>query len=292
MVVATIPALLAHVVDTATTDLDGGSPLMEAVDAHRQHSRAWYGDLLGVLVVRASTFAELSRDGAVAGVPVAVVADTGIDRLDGALRALRAAGALVRRVEAPVARRGEDPLPGLRRLLDACARLLDADPELVVHAEIPLSTGLMGALDVLAGAMSTPARLGATFRIGGLAGELFPPPQVLAGVICACRDRGLRFTVNAGLDRALRHNDHETGFTHHGVINVLVACLAATTGAGQSGVAERLATNDAIQLTELVKASRDTPRPLWVSYAAERVDEIVHDLTVFDVLANEGPLSQ
>jgi hypothetical protein len=289
MVVATIPALLAHLVDSATTDLDGGPPLVEAVDAHRQHGRAWYGDLLGVLTVRASTVEELARDNVVAGMPVSVVADTGIDRLDSAIGALRIAGAQVRRAEASVARRGESPLPGLRRLLDACARLHDNEPELIVHAEIPLSSGLMDALDALAEAMSTPARLGATFRIGGLAGELFPPPQVLAGVICACRDRGLRFTVNAGLDRALRHNDHETGFTHHGVVNLLAACLAATAGAAQSGVAERLATNDAIQLTELVKASRDLPRPLWVSYGADRVDEIVHDLTLFDVLSSEAP---
>ena len=288
MIVATIPALLAHLVDSATTDIDGDDSPAEAVDAHRRHSRAWYGDLVGLLVVRTSTVPTVARDGALAGLPVAVVADTGIDRLDGALAALRAAGAQVRRAEAAVARRGEDPLPGLRHLLEVWERLRDAEPELVMHAEIPLTGGLMDALDALAGAMSTPARLGATFRIGGLAGELFPSPQVLAGVICACRDRGLRFTVNAGLDRALRHNDHETGFTHHGVLNLLAGCLAATAGASQAAVAERLATNDALALSEVIRSGRDVPRPLWISYVADRMDEIVHDLTVFDILANEG----
>src|SRR5690606_575390 len=116
-------------------------------------------------------------------------------------------------------------------------------PDAVVHAEIPLTGGLIDALDVLAESRTGPDGpdgRAATFRIGGLAGELFPPPMVLAGVICACRDRDLRFTISAGLHKALRHSDHETGFAHHGALNVLAACLAAAAGAGVGAVAERL----------------------------------------------------
>jgi hypothetical protein len=127
-----------------------------------------------------------------------------------------------------------------------------------------------------------------TFRVGGLAGELFPQPATLAGVICACRDRDLRFSVSAGLDRALRHNDHETGFAHHGVLNMLAACLAAATGAGPGVVAERLASNDPTLLAETTLAAADTPRPLWTAYTTGRVEDIIHDLRLHDVLPGEG----
>ena len=72
------------------------------------------------------------------------------------------------------------------------------------------------------------------------------------------------------------------------MLNLLAGCLAATAGASQAAVAERLATNDALALSEVIRSGRDVPRPLWISYVADRMDEIVHDLTVFDILANEG----
>jgi len=285
VIVAPIPALLAHLVDSATTDLDGGDRLSDAIDEHRNHVSAWYGELMGLLVVRASDAPEVAKSGAADGLPVALVADTGIERLVDAVTTLRRAGASVQRAEAAVAKRGEDPVPGIRHLLRAAQRLGDAG--VAVHAEIPLSGGLHDALDLLAAAASATRPVAATFRLGGLAGELFPPPPVLAGVICACRDRGLRFSVNAGLDRALRHNDHETGFAHHGVLNVLGACLAASLGAAQAAVADRLATNDPLLLTEAVVGARDSARPLWTAYTSTRVDDIVHDLTLYDLVSRE-----
>jgi hypothetical protein len=281
VIVATTPALLAHLVDGATTDIDEYPRLVEAVDEHRRQSEAWYGGVVGLLVVRASNAMMLAR--ALSGLRLAVVADSGLDRLGDALAALRAAGAVVGRVEVSVAKRGEDPVPGVRRLLTATDDL----PATPVHAEIPLTGGLFDALDVIAENRPAPDGLSVTFRVGGLAGELFPPPMVLAGVICACRDRGLRFTVSAGLRRALRHSDHETGFAHHGVLNVLAACLTAATGASVTAVAERLATADPVALVEAVRSARDAPRPLWTAFTSGRVADTVADLELFELLSRE-----
>ena len=281
MIVATTPALLAYLADGATTDIDGNARLMEAVDEHRRHSEAWYGGVVGLLVVRASSAMMLAR--AVAGLRLAVVADSGLDRLGDALATLRAAGAVVGRVEVSVAKRGQDPVPGVRQLLTAA----DDMPDTPFHAEIPLTGGMFDALDVIAESRPAADGPGVTFRVGGLAGELFPPPMVLAGVICACRDRGLRFTVSAGLRRALRHSDHETGFAHHGVLNVLAACLTAATGAGVTAVAERLATADPVALVEAVRAARDAPRPLCTAFTSGRVADTVADLELFELLSRD-----
>jgi hypothetical protein len=281
VIVATTPALLAHLVDSAATDLDGGTRLTDALDEFRRHQHAWYADLLGVFVVRASVAAQVA--GAVVDdLPLAVVADNGLERLAPAVATLRRSGAVVRRVEAAVAKRGEDPVPGVRRLIEATTTIEDV----TVHAEIPLTGGLFDALDVLAS--TERGRGAATFRVGGLAGELFPAPAALAGVICGCRDRGLRFTVNAGLRKALRHNDHETGFAHHGVFNLLAASLAAAGGAEQGAVADRLATADPVPLVEAVRLVRHAPRPLWTAFTTNRVGDIVADLMLFEVISPDS----
>ncbi len=113
-----------------------------------------------------------------------------------------------------------------------------------MYAELPLTWGLMGALDTLASERAAGVRIAPKFRTGGLAAELFPTPGELAAVICACRDRELPFKLTAGLHHALRHTDPETGFTHHGFLNVLAADLVAAGGAEVDEVAEVLSLTD------------------------------------------------
>src|SRR5690606_39505090 len=67
------------------SDIDDERRLVEAVGEHRQHLAAWYGGLIGLLVVRASAAPMLARVGAVAGLRLAVMADTGLDRLGGSV---------------------------------------------------------------------------------------------------------------------------------------------------------------------------------------------------------------
>jgi hypothetical protein len=284
VIVATTPALLAHLVESAATDFDEGIRLGEVVEEHRRLRAEWCGDLVGLLVVQASMAMTLARIGTVAGLGLSIVADTGLPRLGEAVAALRDAGAEVRRVEVAVAKRGEDPVPGVRRLIAAAEGL----PGVALNAEVPLTGGLLDALDVIAAGDDATGRAGVTFRVGGLAAELFPPPSVLAGVICACRDRALRFTVSAGLRRALRHSDHETGFAHHGVLNMLAACLVAAAGASPGAVAERLASHDPVALVEVVRAARDAPRPLWTAFATGRVADSLSDLELFELLSRDS----
>jgi hypothetical protein len=274
--------LLNSLVDRAACDPDTGGVMSEAIDEHRRYRGTPHAAILGAIVVRVSTIDQLLRLRVDGQTGVALVADTGMERLPGAVAALRAAGVTLLRIEAPVAKRGEDPVPGILRLTKLAAPFAS----LPVHAEIPLSGGLIDALDeIVTSRERTDVRLAATFRLGGLAAELFPSPPVLAGVLCACRDRGVRFTVSGGLQRAMRHNDPETGFTHHGVLNVLAACLTAATGAAGGAVADRLMTTDPVPLVELVRAGRDLPRPLLCSYTTARVEDFIADLVTLNVLS-------
>jgi hypothetical protein len=256
-----VPSLFAGLVDDASVLAPSTLSADEAVAAYRERKASWFADLIGVFLVP-SSLTDLGVPAA--GLTVGVVSDTGIAALPTAAAKLRDGGARVRQVEAAVARRGEDPQPGLADL-----RRLAADhPDLDVYAEIPLSWGLLAALDVLAGARAEDVRIAPKFRVGGLAAELFPTPVELAAVICACRDRELPFKLTTGTRHALRHTDPETGFTHHGFLNVLVAAGVARDGGEVAEVAESLAATHPLPLVEPARTRRDGARPLWVSFGA------------------------
>ncbi|NYF55667.1 hypothetical protein [Micromonospora purpureochromogenes] len=269
-----VPRLFAGLVDDAAVFPPGSASLPDAVAAHREHREAWYADLVGALLLPASTLPALADLlGPGERIAVGVIGDLPIGQLEAAL-----AGAdpriTVRQVEAAVAKRGEDPQPGLAELLKLAERLTGVD----VYAEVPLTFGLTGALDTLAAARADGLPVAAKFRTGGLAAELFPTPVELAAVICACRDRALPFKLTAGLHHALRHLDPETGFTHHGFGNVLAATLAAAEGAEVDAVAALLAATDPLPLVEQARARRDEERPLWVGFGSCSILEPLTDL--------------
>jgi hypothetical protein len=279
-----IPRLFAGLIDDAAVFPPGSARLADAVTAHREHRAAWYAPLVGPLLLPASALAAsarlLARDERVA---VGVIGDTGLDGLpvavDGADPRLE-----IRQVEAATAKRGQDPQPGLRRLLT----LLAGWPMVDGYAEIPLTWGLLVALDTVAEARAAGTRVAPKFRTGGLAAELFPTPVELAAVICACRDRELPFKLTAGLHHALRHSDPETGFTHHGFLNVLVASVAAADGAEVAEVAEILAATDPLRLLTVIRARREQARPLWIGFGSCSILEPLTDLIRLGVLDGGG----
>lgn len=269
-----IPALFTRLVDDAAVFPPGSAPLPEAIIGHREHRAAWYAELVGGLLLPSSALPDAARllepD---ERLEIGVIADAGIDAVPAAIEAADPRLA-VGQVEVAVAKRGEDPQPGLRRLL----AVLGERPSLTGYAEIPLTWGLLGALDTVAEARAGGVAVAAKFRTGGLAAELFPTPVELAAVICACRDRELPFKLTAGLHHAIRHTDPETGFVHHGFLNVLVGTAVAVDGAEVADVAELLAATDPVPLIEPARALRDQPRPLWIGFGSCSVVEPLTDL--------------
>lgn len=266
--------MFGRLLDDAAVFPPGSAPLPEAVAAHREHRAAWYADLVGPLLLPASALTNLVpllraddpiEIGVIGDIPITQLPDL-VDRLEPRIR--------VSQIEVAVAKRGEDPQPGLAQLFD----LAGDQPELDLYAEIPLAWGLLRALDTVARERAVGRRVAAKFRTGGLAAELFPTPVELAAVICACRDRDLPFKLTAGLHQAMRHVDAETGFTHHGFVNVLVATDAAVRGGEVTDVAELLAATDVTTLVEPARQVRDQSRRLWRGFGSCSVLEPVTDL--------------
>jgi hypothetical protein len=279
-VLNSVPPLLAGLLDDAAMFPPRGASVGDALDGHREARSSWYAPLVGPLLVPADEVGALwgrlrsSSEPLTIGLvgPLTVVAG-----------ALAAAGdqVTIKHIESPVAKRGEDPMPGLTAFRTIAAGRAG-------YAEVPLTWGLLAALDVLTEARAAGERIAPKFRTGGLAAELFPTPVELAAVICACRDRDLPFKLTAGLHHALRHTDPETGFLHHGFLNVLAGSIAAADGAEAADVAEVLATTDAVPLVEAVRSRLETDRPLWIGYGTCSIAEPVDDMRRLGLLFPPG----
>ncbi|MBB2945746.1 hypothetical protein FB565_005504 [Actinoplanes lutulentus] len=265
-----VPPLYAGLVDDASLLPPSPIGLADAVSKFDEHTGSWYSDLIGSLLVPASVVGA----GPVPQVRAGLIGDVPAANLPMTVEKLRAAGMVIEHVEAPVARRGEDPQPGLAGLREFAARQGD----LQLYAEIPLSWGLLAALDTVAEARAEGLPIAPKFRVGGLAAELFPTPVELAAVICACRDRELPFKLAAGQRHATRHTDPETGFTHHGFLNVLIATVAAAEGGEVAEVAEALAATHPVPLVEPARVHRAVTRPLFVGFGAANVVEPLTEL--------------
>ena len=264
-----VPPLFEGFLDDAAVFPPGNAPLPDAVAAHREHRAAWYAPMVGPLLVPPESAASVPDD-----VAIAVVGPIG------AVAKAAGGGRAIGHLEAPVAKRGEDPQPGLRDLL-----ALITGSGIPGYAEIPLTWGLTGALDTVAEARAAGVPVVPKFRTGGLAAELFPTPVELAAVICACRDRGLPFKLTAGLHHAVRHTDPETHFLHHGFLNILVGALTAAEGAEPAAVAQVLSGMDPVPLIAAVQRHRDVERPLWTGFGTCSVVEPLADLRTLGVLS-------
>ena len=284
-----------HLVDDAAIFPPGNAPLATAVSDHREHRSSPYADLVGPFVVSDLRLPELievagstGSEGDAAPLPVTVVVSGGAGALEGAVRWATRSGALdLRSVE--IALRDDDTgavVHNARRILAAVDQLRaagDLHDETPVYVEPPRlyggppTPGWLGALDEIAAADH---RL--KFRTGGVDAESFPAAHELAASIEAALDRESPFKCTAGLHNAVRHQDPETGFEHHGFLNVLVATRAALDSVPVDEVATLLEESDAAALgTRLDEVGHDalvSARRWFTSFGSCSVLEPLEDL--------------
>jgi hypothetical protein len=234
-----IPPEYTALVDDAAIFPPGNAPLEEAVPAHREHRAAPYGDLVGPFVVSDTRLPDLARLVDPDGDPllVTVVVTGGAGAVEPAYRWATAPGLEPAGIE--VALRDLDDLAGsARRTVTAVDRL---GVDVPAYLEPPLLPGppsrsWLAALDEVAG-----ADLRLKLRTGGVTADAFPAEETVATAIDAALDRELPFKCTAGLHHAVRHRAADTGFEHHGFLNVLLATRAALDG---DDVAAALAERD------------------------------------------------
>ena len=260
----TVPTYLTAFVDDAAIFPPGNVPLEQAVADHLEHRDEEYADLVGGFVVSDTKVSDLSsvveeRAQASVSKPLGVnlVVTGGAGAIEPAVTWVsRSEGLELRAVEFAL-RDEEDLAHNAQRLVQVADSLGEQLDDVVVHAEPPLlrdapSHGWLAALDELAA-----REIHLKFRTGGASADLFPSSLALATCIEAALDRELPFKCTAGLHDAVRHRDAETGFEHHGFINVLLATRASLDGGTPTDVAEVLEDTDAAGLAARLSADPD-----------------------------------
>ncbi|GAA2131027.1 hypothetical protein GCM10009843_34130 [Nocardioides bigeumensis] len=268
-------------VDDAAIFPPGNAPLHDAAAAHVARREEWWEAFVGPLVVK-DTDVPLLR-----GTParLTVVVTGGAGQLAGPAGLCRKLGIDLAGLE--IALRDPDDLPGnARRVVAAvdAARTDGAlDDDVPVFVELPqgdTTTGWLSAADEVAA-----AELRLKFRTGGLEAHLFPTARQLAGWIDAALDRETSFKCTAGLHQALRHRDPETGFEHHGFLNV----LSATAHAFEGGTTEEVVAlldekDDGRVITTAINTDIDAARRWFTSFGSCSVEEPLESLAATGIL--------
>jgi hypothetical protein len=258
----------------------------DAVAGHLRHQQAWYSEMSGPFVCADTKIAQLSAALTAANVPeldLALVLPNGADSLDAAVDAVFADPRLrLRAVEVPVDRQAPDAETAVATLL---ARL-DATPLVgaTAFAEIPAAQLTADAVHAL-----SEHRYLAKLRTGGATAEAFPGEETLARCLVLLAEQRLAFKCTAGLHHAVRHRATDSGFEHHGFLNVLLAVVAALEAADVSDVAHVLASQDANRVAgavgELSPDAAADARSLFTSFGTCSTDEPVTDLVTLGLVS-------
>jgi hypothetical protein len=283
----------AGLVDDAAIFPPGNAPMPDALRAHGNHQNAWYADLVGPFVCSDTRLPELEQaldttNGAALPLRVSLTITGGAGAVDPALTWVQRDDRLALAGVEAALRDEADLAHNASRLTTVLATSLPEDAAAFV--EVPrlygaeATAGWLSALDEVAAAGH---RL--KYRTGGADSDAFPTADELAVVITAALDREVEFKLTAGLHHAVRHTAGDTGFEHHGFLNVLLATRAGLDGAGPADLARLLEERDPAVVARWLRelgADRLTATRRWfTSFGSCSIDEPVGDLVDLDLIS-------
>jgi hypothetical protein len=201
--------------DDAAIFPPGLAPLEVAVTEHlRRAENQTTEEFIGPLILSLDKVEEAGRLAGDNSLQLSIVASaTDLKQVSAVLAYLRENYPRIT-VTALELKTGENPAEDIVRIAELTAG--DRSPDVFVELSYPAIT--RENLTALA-----QKGLSLKFRTGGIRRELFPTPEQVIEVIEKASDHGLRFKLTAGLHRAMRYVDPETGFPHFGFLNIAAA---------------------------------------------------------------------
>jgi hypothetical protein len=254
--------------DDAAMFPPGNAPADVAIRDHLAHRQSWYRRLVGPLLVH-------------------------VDRWDEFVAAYEAAGGPVLDVVVIGSCTRPSPVPATVSVV-GCELVAPEDLEGLADAAGGLALeapGLDRLEQVLALVTDLRARGVAAvlkYRTGGMRAESFPPASEVAEVIAAAVRHDVPVKFTAGLHHAVRHRDPQTGFEHHGFLNILWAVVMAQAGVPVARLTEILEEHDRDTVAQVASSwsAADTAaaRGTFVSFGCCGVQDPVRDLQALGML--------
>ena len=167
----------------------------------------------------------------------------------------------------------EEPRLRLRSVEVAGTEPGDALPEVPSGTRLLVERPLRPPFDL-------PPGTSLKLRTGGESAEAFPDDKSLGAAIARAVEDDLSFKLTAGLHHAVRHTDPETGFEHHGFLNVVLAVHAGLEDGDDLAavLAERDASVVASAVAGLDEPARGRVRSHFLSFGTCSIAEPVDDL--------------
>lgn len=276
-----MPSLLARLIDDAALFPPGNATVPDAVRLHLEGRSSDHADLVGLFLCPASRLPELITElikvKPAKPVELSLVIDTGLGGVPKALSIVESRAELLalRMVEMPA------PTDVDEVWLE---RVSEFVPEDVIRVIEP-RRGAVGWLDGIQKVIehgSWPK-----LRCGGLSAENFPSIDEVAEFLAVINAGGASFKATAGLHNAVRHTA-DTGFTHHGFLNLLVATGRLLAGADAEDVRAALASTDGKALAEEAQNMTEhealSVRGVFASYGSCSLTDPVTDLEELGLL--------
>ncbi|MGW9308925.1 hypothetical protein ACWGRK_02270 [Saccharomonospora azurea] len=274
-----IPPLLARLVDDSALFPPSETTMADALAGYLDNRAGEYAGVQGVFLCPASRLpemiTELVKIRPKEPLPLSLIIDTGLGGVPKAISIVESRDELLslRMVEMPAPSDVDEVW---------LERVSEFVPEDVVRVVEPRRG--VGWLDGVRNVIehgSWPK-----IRCGGLSIENFPSVDEVADFLAVVSGTpGAAFKATNSLHRAVRHADEETGFEHHGFLNLLVASGRSLSG---GDVREALANTDGAALADEASGLSDEAakavRSLFACYASATFDESVTDLKSLGLL--------
>ncbi len=152
--------------------------------------------------------------------------------------------------------------------LKAVADFASENSGIEVYLELPYEQVTDENLDFLA-----QHGINLKFRTGGVTADLFPSDTELVDVIDKALHHELAFKFTAGLHRAMRYTDEETGFDHFGFANIGAAIDTLQRGGSRDDALAALNSTDSDAVSEKITAGDTEWREAFRSFGTCSVPE-------------------
>ncbi|GEP33774.1 hypothetical protein NSZ01_15420 [Nocardioides szechwanensis] len=271
----------AGLVDDAAIFPPGDAPLTDATAAYAARTAEEGAGLVGTFVLRDTDLPQVRGFAA----PLSVVVTGGAGQIEGPAGLCRKLGLDLAGVE--IALRDPSDLVGNARrvalAVDSARSSGALDFEVPIYVELPDSGHFGHWSDPIQVLLENDFRL--KMRTGGLHADDFPDAQKLADWLDLMQAYAIPFKCTAGLHRAVR-NTAETGFEHHGFLNILMATAMYFAGATVPEVRDTLERRDGEALAnESQSLDLVAARRWFTSFGSCSVAEPLADLRALGLVS-------
>jgi len=278
-----IRPLFAKLVDDAAVFPPGNAPMPAAVRGYLDAIAGEHAGLVGVFLCPASRLPEMIVEVVKAKpaepVPISLVVDNGLGGVPKAVSTVESRRNMLRLRMVEMRAPSDVDATWLERVSEFV-------PEDVIRVVEPIRPTQVDRTAWLDGVRRV-ARYGCwpKLRCGGLRAGAFPTVTDVVDFLAAVCAENVPFKATAGLHHAVRYQDEQTGFVHHGFLNLMAGVARTLAGRDAAPAVESTDPGSLVaELNDMPDSTARAVRQTFASYGSCSLDEPIDDLSKLGLL--------